>query len=1072
MASMTTEKMAQVKTFVQDKVSQSTDAAGLTVHDARIKAQSTMRQAQRNTASASNTSVESLQFLMDKLNRSGIVTDAKLLGQAPNLLISGLTGGGLDDRKMLLEQIITLLSGLPASSRISQVMSDALIKIIWGDLPHPAVSFMGPEHRFRRPDGSDNNIQNPKLGASGQPYSRNVQRTHPQPVNLPDPGTVYDLLLARDSFEPHPSGISSLLFNFANIIIHDIFSTTRTPGAHSAYNEHSSYLDLQVVYGANQDEQRRVRTGTLGLLKADAIGDWRLAMMPPATAALGILFSRNHNSIAKRLYEVNENQRFDDLEGEALDDELFGTARLVNCGLFLHIILRDYIPVILNTNDSEWFVDPLNPIKDLGGALDRGIGNSVAAEFSVLYRWHAAVSQNDEKWMNDFLESQFPGKRPEDVNPKEFVVAAAGLKQTFQDTDPSEWNLHDWERDDQGKFDDGLLAQIIKDAVSDVAGAFRARGHPSWFRPIEILGMITARKDWALCTMNEFRHFLGLKTYSSFSEWNPDPKISQAAEMLYGDIDNLELYPGLMAEEAKPSIPGSGLCPGYTISRGILSDAAALTRGDRFYTNDFSTSNLTSSGYLYCTTPQPGGHGLMGKLIMTTLPGQFPYNSIYALYPFRVPETTIAMLKEKRLIEHYDTSYPAPARHWFAVESYSATKDMLEDSRYFVALPPLSYDEGLMTSALASIPRWQDEVTDYYSINANMLMKTRSIPFSSSGRQHIVDLLEVVNTVSAQFTSKLFALPTPGSHGLHLGMSPEQLSATLAKPLAYAMYGSFDFQGHQTWQLEDESEACTRRLKTLIWARLHTVDGILSPVFSLVQNISNLVGGPGNIAANDMARHFYHTLFASGKSNDELVKDCLHMMVSLTATHSLVLMQAFKWFFREENAEHLSAMHQLAHKNDPASNSEMRYRLMEAYRLNSITPPQAKFALQDVALPDVGGTKKYVQVGDGVYVPASALYRDPQLSDDPERFNPNGSLPVRLGLGDAPSQSILEVALPAIAKQFFKHSGLRMAPAGPPPVVNDAGPTPNQKLPYFMSNHGTEYPLPIDTSMHVIYNVH
>ncbi|SPO31054.1 putative dioxygenase Ssp1 [Ustilago trichophora] len=1071
MTTVTTEKMSQIKTYVQDKVHQTTDAAGLSATETRKRAQATLKQAQQKTSAAANTSVESLQSLVDQLNRSRIVNDVKLLGQAPNLLVSGLTGGGLDDRKMLLEQLVTLLASMPVTSRVSQTLSDALISIIWGDLPHPAVSFLGPKNRFRSPDGSGNNVMNPKLGASNQPYSRNVPRLHPQPVNLPDPGTVYDLLFARDSFEPHPSGISSLLFNFANIIIHDIFSTTREPGAQSAYNQHSSYLDLQVVYGANHEEQRRVRTGTLGLLKADAIGDWRLAMMPPSTAALGVLFSRSHNFIAKRLYEVNENHRFDSLEGELLDEELFGIARLVNCGLFLHIILRDYIPVILNTNDSEWYVNPVEVIKNIvgPGSLERGIGNSVAAEFSVLYRWHAAVSQMDEKWMNDFLEAQFPGKRPEDVTPMEFVGAASSLKHEFMDSDPSEWNLHGWERDAQGKFDDGLLAQVLKDATSDVAAAFRARGHPSWFRPIEILGMISARKDWALCTMNEFRHYLGLKTYSSFSEWNPDPKVYKAAEMLYGDIDNLELYPGLMAEETKPSMPGSGLCPGYTISRGILSDAAALTRGDRFYTQDFSAANLTSCGYEYCNTPQPGSHGMIGKLIMSTLPGQFPYNSIYALYPFRVPEKTIAMLKEKRVLEHYDTSYPAPARRWHAIESYSASKDILEDSRYFVALPPMSYDENLMASALHSISRWQDEVSDFYSINTNTLMKERSVAFSPSGGLRIVDLLEVVNTVSAQFTSTLFALPTPGSHGLHLGMSPQDLFATLAKPLAYAMYGSFDFQGHQTWQLEEDSEACTRRLKNLIWARLHTVDGILSPVFSLVQGISNAIGGPGNIAANEMAKQFYHALFASGKNNDELVKDCLHMMVSLTATHSLVLMQTFKWFLDEDNIEHLSAMCTLAQKNDPASTAEMRNRIMEAYRLSSITPPQAKFALQAVGLPDVDGNKVHVQVGDGVYISPSALYRDPQLSRDPERFSPSSKVPVRLGLGDAPTQSILEVALPAIAKQFFKHTGLRMAPAGPPPVVTDAGPDANEKLPYFISNQGAEHPIPIDTSMHVIY---
>ena len=50
--------------------------------------------------------------------------------------------------------------------------------------------------------------------------------------------------------------------------------------------------------------------------------------------------------------------------------------------------------------------------------------------------------------------------------------------------------------------------------------------------------------------------------YASFIEWNSDPEIARAAELLYGDIDNLELYVGLQAEEAKPLVDGAGLCPG------------------------------------------------------------------------------------------------------------------------------------------------------------------------------------------------------------------------------------------------------------------------------------------------------------------------------------------------------------------------------------------------------------------------------------------------------------------------------------------------------------------------------
>ncbi len=55
-------------------------------------------------------------------------------------------------------------------------------------------------------------------------------------------------------------------------------------------------------------------------------------------------------------------------------------------------------------------------------------------------------------------------------------------------------------------------------------------------------------------------HFL--PAYSSFLEWNSDPEIAEVAEHLYSNIENLELYVGLQAEEAKPVVDGAGLCPG------------------------------------------------------------------------------------------------------------------------------------------------------------------------------------------------------------------------------------------------------------------------------------------------------------------------------------------------------------------------------------------------------------------------------------------------------------------------------------------------------------------------------
>ena len=79
-----------------------------------------------------------------------------------------------------------------------------------------------------------------------------------------------------------------------------------------------------------------------------------------------------------------------------------------------------------------------------------------------------------------------------------------------------------------------------------------------------------------------------MKPYESFREWNSNHEIADAAEKLYGNIENLgtsaslsldtsplirplgilELYVGLQAEEAKPLVDGAGLCPGMHSSIG------------------------------------------------------------------------------------------------------------------------------------------------------------------------------------------------------------------------------------------------------------------------------------------------------------------------------------------------------------------------------------------------------------------------------------------------------------------------------------------------------------------------
>jgi len=180
--------------------------------------------------------------------------------------------------------------------------------------PPPPLENKKYSTQFRTPTGAGNNPHMPLLGASNMPYARSVPSLRPiPPSSLPDPGLVFDALLRRTPpplgdptvkgqghGQPHPSGISTLMFAFATLIIHTLFRTSTGPDKN--LNLTSSYLDLSVLYGCNEQEMDSVRRkdGT-GRIWQDTWADSRILAMVPAVGALLVVFSRNHNVSLSRL---------------------------------------------------------------------------------------------------------------------------------------------------------------------------------------------------------------------------------------------------------------------------------------------------------------------------------------------------------------------------------------------------------------------------------------------------------------------------------------------------------------------------------------------------------------------------------------------------------------------------------------------------------------------------------------------------------------------------------------------------------------------------------------------------
>lgn len=134
----------------------------------------------------------------DNVSQTGLIADIQALGfedygtlvQFLNASVTGIN----DDNHHLLERLVQLLAKLPPHSKQLKGLSDGFINQLWTTLDHPPVSSLGDQYKYRRADGSYNNIHAPQLGAANTPYARSVRPTVFQNPDLPEPGIVFERL--------------------------------------------------------------------------------------------------------------------------------------------------------------------------------------------------------------------------------------------------------------------------------------------------------------------------------------------------------------------------------------------------------------------------------------------------------------------------------------------------------------------------------------------------------------------------------------------------------------------------------------------------------------------------------------------------------------------------------------------------------------------------------------------------------------------------------------------------------------------------------------------------------------
>jgi prostaglandin-endoperoxide synthase 2 len=236
------------------------------------------------------------------------------------------------------------------------------------------------------------------------------------------------------------------------------------------------------------------------------------------STALDVLMVREHNRIAGLLaaeYEAGREQPSwpRPMSAEDLDERLFQTTRLIMIVLLLKLVVEEYIRHIAPHDP------PLRVVPGMAAGKRWNRASWIAVEFNLLYRWHMLA--------------------PDSITTDDGVVDS----KTF---------LRD---NNQLVLDRGiewLMAQCSRSRAARI-GLFNTpafltdRWHPD--HPAVEERSIALMRFARLETYNAYRQRFRMAPKRSFADLSSDPVVQERLAELYGDIDSVEWYVGIWAED-------------------------------------------------------------------------------------------------------------------------------------------------------------------------------------------------------------------------------------------------------------------------------------------------------------------------------------------------------------------------------------------------------------------------------------------------------------------------------------------------------------------------------------------
>ncbi len=216
------------------------------------------------------------------------------------------------------------------------------------------------------------------------------------------------------------------------------------------------------------------------------------------TAAINTLFLREHNRLSRAIETANPSWD---------DERVFQTARNVNIVQLINVVVGEYI----NHISPYWFKLLADPTPAYTARWNRE--NWIPAEFNLLYRWHSLI--------------------PERARWRDADIAMA-----------------DTRFDNRPMLRDGLGVALAAASQSPAwqVGLFNTA---EMLRDVEIRSLMEGRAR-RLASYNDYREAMRYPRVTRFEQISGDPDVVAALRTLYGDVDRVEFFVGLFAEDPPP----------------------------------------------------------------------------------------------------------------------------------------------------------------------------------------------------------------------------------------------------------------------------------------------------------------------------------------------------------------------------------------------------------------------------------------------------------------------------------------------------------------------------------------